>query len=295
MRHFVIFFTGKEGTSPLLNLLDNFSQVSIIRLEEACSAGLEPFDRHHCGPMSDRNLRRSLEMVLGRDGFELEELNRIYLKTSISGPIGAVRPDTSIGFKMRLRYPKDSRMRIPGFSALNECLEEWRRMSFLRAAERILKKTGAVAFFAIRQDLLRWSLSKYHGDGTCRPGNLQFRLAGGEIGRDDIGRIQVDCRRLGEIIAGSSQMLSRKLRLIEDFRSSGIDAHPLFYEDFLEDKIAYFRRLFRILEIDITDQDIAEALEKGAYFEKVHSSDISDFVVNHEEVLDRFSEYQHLQ
>ena len=298
MRNFVVFFTGKEGSSPLMHLLDNFPQVSIIRSGNPKGGGLEPFDQHQCGPMSDRDLRRSLEMVLGGKGLDLEKLNRIYLKTSRGGSINEVREGTALGFKMRPKFPRENHFMVPHFFESNEgfarIFRRNRRQSFLKMARKILEKTGAVAFFALRQDLLRWSLSRYHGDGSCRPGNMQFKLAEGKISRDDIGKIAVDCGKLEQIIAQAEQMLAGKMQIVRDFRACGIEAHPLFYEDFLEDKVSYFTRLFRILEIDITVQDIENALDKGAYFQKVHSSDISEFVVNHEEVLERFSGYQYL-
>ena len=63
-------------------------------------------------------------------------------------------------------------------------------------------------------------------------------------------------------------MLARKNRLMEEFRSKGIDAFPLFYEDFLEDKYQYFNRFFEILGIEISKQEIEAALETGAYYKK---------------------------
>ncbi len=65
-------------------------------------------------------------------------------------------------------------------------------------------------------------------------------------------------------------------------------AVPLSYEDFLEDKYRYFNRFFEILEIQVSKQEMDVALEKGAYYKKVHSNDISEFVLNHQEVMDRF-------
>jgi hypothetical protein len=50
-------------------------------------------------------------------------------------------------------------------------------------------------------------------------------------------------------------------------------------------------RIFDILELNTSTEEIDAALKKGTYFEKVHSEDIADFVVNHEEIVEKFSKY----
>jgi len=287
MRNFIIFFIGKEGTSPLIRLLDNFDRVSVLHHE----GGLEPFDRHDCGPMSTRNLKKCLDIVLSGKKIDFDRLNRIYTKTAAK-PFAVTGSDCAVGFKMRFQPPGNGLLDMPGFKSWNKwaprAFRKYRRRSFRKMMLEVLKRNNPVVFFAFRQDLLRWSLSKYHGDGNCRPGHMQFDLASGKISREEIGKIHVDCDRLGEILAKSEKMVARKNRLMEEFRSKGIDVFPLSYEDFLEDKYRYFSRFFEILEIQVSKQEIEAALEKGAYYKKVHSRDISEFVINHQEVMDRF-------
>lgn len=117
---------------------------------------------------------------------------------------------------------------------------------------------------------------------------MQFKLARGKIKRDEIGKIHVDCKHLEKIIAKSLKLAARKRRLMEDFNLSGIQTHPLCYEDFLTDKQHYFRRISDLLELNISTEEIDAAIKSGAYFKKVHSDDISEFVENHEEVKEKF-------
>lgn len=288
MRNFIIFFIGKEGTSPLIRLLNNFDRVSVLHQE---GGGLEPFDQHECGPISIRNLRKCLDMVLSGDPIDLNRLNRIYTKTSVK-PFAETERNCAVGFKMRFKPPANRLAETLDFKSWNkwasQAFTKHRNRSFRKMMLEVLKRNKPVVFFAFRHDLLRWSLSKYHGDGNCRPGHIQFDLASGKISRGEIGKIHVDCDRLEEIIEKSEKMIARKIRLMEVFRSNGIDAFPLIYEDFHEDKYKYFSRFFEIIDIEVSKQEIKAALEKGAYYKKVHSDEISEFVINHQEVMDRF-------
>ena len=153
----------------------------------------------------------------------------------------------------------------------------------------LLARHGVLVFMAVRQDVLRWGLSKYHGSGDGK-GHLQFKLASGQISRDEIGRIRVDFDRLGKIIDACEQSHEQKRALVGEFEAAGIACAPLRYEDFLADKPAYFRRLCGLIGLKRSDADVRAALENGAYFEKVHSDDISSFVENHEEVMARFGD-----
>jgi hypothetical protein len=155
----------------------------------------------------------------------------------------------------------------------------------------VLKKNDVAVFLALRQDILKWALSKYHGDGTGKPGHLQFKLAKGKIKRNAIGKIHVDSTRLETIISQCVEAHARKRRLAEDFKQAGIQTHSLVYEDFLTDKRKYLNRIVDILELNTSTEEIDAALRKGAYFEKVHSDDITNFVVNHEEVKEKFGKY----
>ena len=241
----------------------------------------EPFDIHNRGAMTLGNLERCLDIIFGNEAIDFSQLNQIYTKTA-KKPLQEFSRNGVTGFKMRFTIPrKDSPFsyRLPK----NFTDSSFRLMMF-----DVLKRNEVVVFLALRQDILKWALSKYHGDGTGKPGHLQFKLANGKIKRDAIGKIHVDSKRLALIISKCVESHARKRRLMEDFKLAGIQTHSLIYEDFLADKQKYIDRILNILELNTSKEEMDAALTKGTYFEKVHSDDISDFVVNHEEVKEKF-------
>lgn len=282
MRNFIIFFAEKEGTSPLIRLLNNFEQISIVH--QVNTEDWEPFDIHNRGAMTLRNLERCLDMVFGRESINFERLNRIYTRTA-DKPLEEFGGNEVTGLKMRYTTPgKNS-------AYLNILPKDFNDSSFRRTMIDVLKRNDVVVFIALRQDILKWALSKYHGDGTGRPGHLQFKLANGKIKRSAIGKIHVDGTRLETIISQCMEAHDRKRRLLENFNLAGIQAHTLVYEDFLADKHKYLSRILNILELGHSTEEIDAAIKKGAYFEKVHSDDITHFVVNHEEVKEKFGKF----
>ncbi len=282
MRNFIIFFAEKEGTSPVIRLLNNFEQISIVH--QVNTQDWEPFDIQNRGAMTLRNLGRCLDMVLNKDSINFEQLNQIYTR-SAKKPLEQFSGNEVTGLKMRFA--------TRGKNSLfwNRLPNDFSHDSFRHMMFDVLKRNDVVVFLALRQDVLRWALSKYHGDGTGKPGHLQFKLASGKIKRGAIGKIHVDSTRLEEIIAQCKEAHTRKRRLVADFKLAGIQTHYLIYEDFLTDKQKYLSRILDILELNTSTREIEAALEKGAYFEKVHSDNITSFVVNHAEIKEKFGEY----
>ncbi len=291
MKNFIIFFEGKEGTTPLVNLLNNFEKVSIVH--QAGGIGWEPLDRYHCGPMSQKNLERCLDLIYNPESVDMEQLNQIYLKTG-KNPLEVINPQKAVGFKMRFNPPKQNFGYVSGFDAWNNLssrvFQSYHEKSFRNMMIETLARNNVTVFFAIRQDIMRWALSKYHGDGTGKPGHLQFKLAGGKIRREDISKINVDSARLKRIINKCEEFHTEKRKLIEDLKAVGVQSYPICYEDFLADKHQYFKRFFDCLNIEISAEEIDTALNQGTKFQKVHSEDISSFVENHEEILEQFSD-----
>jgi hypothetical protein len=152
----------------------------------------------------------------------------------------------------------------------------------------LLKRNSVVVFLVVRQDVLRWALSMYHGDGTGKTGHLQFKLARGQVRKDEIGKFHVDCRKLEKLIFRCERKHEEKRRLVGEFLRAGINVYTLRYEDFLEDKVEYFWRIGEILQISVSTEELQAALSRGAYLQKVHSDRISEFVENHGEVVERF-------
>lgn len=284
MRNFVILFEEKEGTSPVVRLLDNFEEVAIVHQVEQ---GWEPFNAHNAGALSDADFARCLDIVWGPPPIDLEELNRIYTPTATAA-LAEIAPGSAVGFKMRFqsteRLSRNLGTLLTPSRMKSLAKQRYREMMFDRLAAH-----EVVVFMAVRQDVFRWALSKYHGDGTGKRGHLQFKLASGEISRDDIASITIDCDQFEELVADCEQRHARKRTLIDDLATAGIRTGVLRYEDFLADQYKYFEGLLAEIECRSSRPAIESALTTGTELEKVHSDDISDFVTNHEEVMDRFS------
>jgi hypothetical protein len=291
MHNFIILFDEKAGTSPLVRQLDKFESISILHQED--NAGFEPFDRHNCGRMSLHNLRKCLDIIYGQGPRNTERLNRIYTKTA-KRPLNMFDEKGVVGFKMRFTPPiRDPFPIIERFAAndrLTNLTQQCYKRYFKKTMFNLFKRREVVVLMAIRQDLLRLGLSIYHGDGTGKPGHIQFKMARGKFARDEIGKIDVDCERLEEIIAKLEDLHAEKRNLMEEFRQAGIQSHPIFYEDFVADRCKYLEDLFKILELNITRDEITHVLSQEEYLKKVHSDDISEFVDNHEEVMSRFAD-----
>lgn len=284
MHNFVILFEEKEGTSPVVRLLDNFDEISIVHQVEE---GWEPFNAHNAGALSDADFGRCLDIVWGPQPIDLERLNGIYTPTS-TGPLAEITPGSAVGFKMRFqsteRQGRSLGTLLTPSRKKSTAHQQYREMMFGRMGAH-----DVVVFMAVRQDVFRWALSKYHGDGTGKRGHLQFKLASGEITRDDIAGITVDCEQFETLVADCEQRHARKRALIDDLAAAGIGTGVLRYEDFLADKQKYFGDLLDAIECPTSSESIDSALTAGTELEKVHSEDISEFVTNHEEVMERFS------
>jgi len=265
MKNFIIFNTEKEGSCALVTTLDQFEQVTII------SDFIEPFDRHMFvnnphGPGHDitkEDFIKCLTLIYDTSEGHLEELNAMY---------GKYRSDcrfdfekgTSLGFKMRFR-------------------RKWKKDLF-----SLLKHHEVTAFVLIRQDVLRWALSKYHGDGTGKKGHLQFS----NVNIKDLPKMEVKWKLLKKQIERCEKRIADREQLLEDLRNFGIAAHPLFYEDFCADKTAYFKHLFEKLDLTISEQEIDATLRRGSLYKKVHPEALREFIHNHEEILGKYEEYR---
>ena len=287
MRNFIIFFEEKEGTSPLVRLLDHFDQISMVH--QIKNRGWEPFDRHNCGPIQTSTLLQCFDLIFDKNPLSFDRLNEIYATQAVA-PLESLNKHGSVGFKMRFLPPNPAA--FLWFKLMEPLSKALGQTGFSRSFERsIIQKSQAndlTVFLAARQDVFRWALSKYHGDGTGKPGHLQFAIADGNLSRDQIGKIYVDPGRFERIIQACERSHAEKRRLLRTFQAAGVRAYPLLYEEFVLDKVAYFERLLRQLEINIPRSEVEATLGMGSHFKKVHSSEISEFVENHEEITERF-------
>jgi hypothetical protein len=119
---------------------------------------------------------------------------------------------------------------------------------------------------------------------------MQFAMRAGKMQRHDIDTIHVDLPRLGAILEACRQDHDRKRRLRDGLERAGVRTEVLRYEDFVADRAAYMDRLLRAIDIELGLDQIVASLDTVQTFQKVHSTEISDFVENHDEVLEAFGD-----
>jgi hypothetical protein len=279
-KKFIIFFNEKEGSSPIIRTLNNFAEIDILHQNDG--GGWEPFDTHNSGSISLKDYRTCMELIFDNNEEYFKKLNRIYSKKSRKSlELACFDKRKSYGLKMRLRPQRNVKIPI---------IKEYLTWKHKRATIEILKKFGVVAFILVRQDVFRWALSKYHGDGTGKPGHLQFRLATNKIQTSDIPKINIDSQVFGKTLYQCEELIEDKRSLLRELREYGIQAHPLLYEEFCLDKIKFFKMILEILDLKVSKSALEQALAEGSFFKKVHSEDISTFVNNHEEISAKFGE-----
>ena len=265
MKNFIIFNSEKEGSCALLQTLNNFNDIATI------SDFIEPFDRHMFvkneygsgKDISKKDFLRCLSLIYDSSPNYMEKLNEIYTHHNEQATFSFSK-EKSRGFKMRVR-------------------EQWNDDLF-----EILKKYKVIAFVLIRQDFLRWALSKYHGDGTGKKGHLQFS----NVHIEDLPKLKVNWNSLKKKIKRCEKRVADKEKLMQDLRNAGVEVFPLYYEDFCYNKSDYFKNLLHTLDINLSDEDIQQVLTKDCNYKKVHPDDISTFVDNHQEIARKFDSYR---
>lgn len=277
MKNFIIFFDEKEGTTAIVSLLDRLNGISVVKSSE--DLNWEPFDKHSCGAMPIIRLFRCLGLLYRSNGPVVDRLNTLYQQTTGTSLQICVSKVSSMGLKMRLQ---------PHWRPVNAFLDRIYTGVFRHLMFAFLRIRRITVFVAVRRDILRWALSKYHGDGTGQPGHIQFKLASNEITKNEIVPIHVDCDRLADIIQVCEDRHHHKHRIIRRMRKYGIPVHLLYYEDFLANPRVFLTDFRWNLGLSTNDADIDTALSQNSIFRKVHSDNISEFVINHEEVSRRF-------
>ncbi|MGM0409103.1 MAG: hypothetical protein ACQERU_14070 [Bacteroidota bacterium] len=273
MRNFVILFQEKEGTSALVRMLDNFEEFTIIHQKKG---GWEPFNVHNCGQMKFDDYFYCVDKVLNNRPIEIGSINKIYTKTARK-PIAVFNKNRATGFKMRLYAPLKSNL-----------LKVLFHPKFENRWIQTIKQNKTVIFISVRQDIFRWALSKYHGDGTGRKGHIQFKMASNKTDNIEIRKIHVNPIRLWIIIKICELRHQRKKMLYHKLKQKGIKVVPLLYEEFSEDKKSFLKKIYNVLEIPLTPERIEDKIRQEVKFKKVHSNDISTFVKNHKEIIKKF-------
>lgn len=179
MKGFIIFFHGAEGTSPLVRLLDNFGEVRI--LHQINGKGWEPFDQHNCGSLSRSDFSKCLRLIFSESGSQINfnALNSVYAKTARQ-PLETGGTGEITGFKMRL-YNMAYLTRRKWYNRLPLMLKfnQYRHKKLLI---RNIKKYNLHVFIAVRQNIFRRALSKYHNEqNDSGKQHLQFKIATGQV------------------------------------------------------------------------------------------------------------------
>jgi len=298
MKNFVLFFEEKEGSTAVVQALDALDSVSIIRREtESGLGGWEPFEWFNCGSLGPERFRRCLQSIFGTRPVDMERLNATYTSTA-RAPLRPFSTTGSVGFKMRIVPPWD----LPGLAAhspyrrnsavdlLCRAIRRCNRERFKDLMRDSLSALDVVVFVMVRQDIFRWAISKYHGDGTGRPGHLQFRMASGDVSAEKLPRIMVDRGRFGRIIDKCAELHRTKRWWFESMSDAGISTHALRYEDFAENRTRFFAQLLAALDIQVADEGALGQATQGTRLRRVHGDDISEYFVNHQEIVDSYGD-----
>jgi hypothetical protein len=298
MKNFLLFFEEKEGSTAVIQILDGFGRISIVRRQtESGFGGWEPFEWFNCGSLGRERFRRCLQLIFRDRPLDLAQLNHIYTQTA-RAPLRPFDTSGSIGFKMRISPPWDipslsagSRLRrLTSIHLLTKGFRRLGRNSFRRFMAQTLSDLDVVVFVMVRQDIFRWAISKYHGDGTGRPGHLQFRVAKGDLSSDRLPKIRIDPNRFDEIIDKCVRIHDVKRWWADAMTHAGLSVHPLLYEDFLGDQCSFFTSVLGKLSISIDRRELEENLVRQIRLKKVHGSDISEYVSNHREITERYGD-----
>ena len=143
---------------------------------------------------------------------------------------------------------------------INRVFKRQRHHIYREYMLEMLLENGVVPMLAVRQNIFKWALSKYHGDGTGKKGHLQFQVAAGAISKKDIPKIHVNLKRFGRLIEQCRRKHDRKREFAEWMTARGAEVKPLLYESFLNEPKTFFGGFLSCLGHDYTLQDIERCL-----------------------------------
>ena len=273
-----------------VNLLHNLEAFSIVHVKSDEQSGpqWEPFEYLKCGPMPNKTLLTIFDEIFSGRHVDMAAINEAYQRTA-RFRIGVIDQTKSVGFKMRMHAP--SRVLAQNIQSSPQWLQFFQRrynQYLLRDLKQklfpLFREHQVVVFMAVRQDILRWALSTYHGDGTHSYGHLQ-----GDAQAEQT-KIHVDIDRLNDFILRCKYIHNNKRDLVKELTHYGVQVEILRYEDFAADAPHHIMTVCKILGVNTTKQDIDDAFAAGIKFKKVHAHDISTYVENYTEVLDHFGD-----
>jgi len=237
-RNFVIIYSGRTGSSPVVNIL--------ARQPGVCVPVFENLDRRFVGAARAGEIPGILDGVLATGRLEGAELPE-YLPRFPAG-----ETPLSIGFK-------------------------WRPFGDWGQVCEVLLKRDVTLFVLTRRDFVELASSLYitsHGNSLQSEVAIrkhpQFGLAIGEraaVERAAIERLQtmtfpVRPRLLYRVMRHQASMSGRLLDLGADAQRRGVRVRSLFYEDFTADNAGFIRRMLGELGLPAGEVDTTSAFEK---------------------------------
>lgn len=280
MRDFVLFFEEKEGTSAMMRWADRLDGVNV--LHHTNGRGWEPLEPFLLGyDLKQHEIERLLTLVFAKPRDE-ETLRQAYAEKRSDRELVPLGERRSVGFKMRWKPPRvlhvgANLIDLP----VNRLFKSRRRQRYLEAMVRILQEHDVQPMLAVRQNVFAWALSKYHGDGQGGKGHLQFKLASGELDREDIPKIRVDLKRFGRLVEQCRRKHDAKRAFVQTLNVHGLSVKPLLYEDFLEDKAGFFEGFLTCLGHTVDRSALERAFEGDIDLKRVHKGPLSEYVENH--------------
>jgi hypothetical protein len=210
-------------------------------------AGFEPFDNCHLKkPLTGNDFKLLLNNLFNHNMAAASSIYKNYSDKNLLN----IDKSKSVGFKMRFRNYDD--------------------------IKSVLKRKDVVVFVLIRRNVLKWGLSK------CRSNSLQFQLIKGEIEKNP--KLYVNIDLLNKKIEQCTMLVKKKNTILKNLMNDGVNAHPIYYEDYCDNKVKFMRFVLNKLDIKLTNKELLEYSNKPNYFKKVHDDDISKFIINYDEV-----------
>lgn len=212
----------------------------------------EPLDNCHLKqPLNNPDLLNLLNYIYNTNiKHRHQQASTIYSRYS-DKQLCEFNDNKSVGFKMRVR--------------------DWPTL------EKVFKQHNVVVFVLIRQNLLKLAISK------CQPNSMQFKLINKEIPTNP--KLTIDFNTLTQNITVCRDLLKYKQDIITRCSTIGITCHPLFYEEYCDNKELFLSKILKILDIHMPQSDIQQLANSPNYFKKVHSDKLSDFITNYPELV----------
>ena len=266
---------------------DRFECVQVIHHQNG--RGWEPLEHYHLGLDVKQGEVEELLDLIYRHPRDLESLCAAYRLKVPDRKLVPLVSGVSTGLKMRWRPPRvfhagSDLLDLP----INRVFKRQRHHIYREYMLEMLLENGVVPMLAVRQNIFKWALSKYHGDGTGKKGHLQFQVAAGAISKKDIPKIHVNLKRFGRLIEQCRRKHDRKREFAEWMTARGAEVKPLLYESFLNEPKTFFGGFLSCLGHDYTLQDIEKVLNQDIDMKRVHDGKLSEYVENHQELEDAY-------